>query len=247
MTYCLAVRTETGIVFAGDTRTNAGVDYITSYRKLHVFDTAPDRIFVIASSGNLATTQEIVHWLQRDLDAGDDRETFNTVQYMFEAASYLGRVSRAVQAQHAAALSANGISGETTLILGGQIKGEPHELQLIYPQGNFIEASEDTPYLQVGENKYGKPMLDRLGRDTVSLEDAARLAIISLEATIKSNLTVGPPIDLAIMRADTFKLDHELRLTEDSPFFQQMRRGWQSGIEAAFKRLPRFDWERGAS
>ncbi len=245
MTYCLAIRTETGIVFGADTRTNAGVDYITSYRKLHVFDTAPDRIFVLASAGSLATTQEIMHWLQRDLAANDDRETFNSVRYMFEAANYVGRVSRAVQAQHASALTTSRFSGETTLILGGQIEGEPHELMLIYPQGNFIEASEDTPYLQIGESKYGKPMLDRLGRGNVSLEDAARLAVISLEATIRSNLTVGPPIDLALMRADTYTLAHELRLGEESEFFRETRKRWQVGIEAAFLTLPRFEWESG--
>jgi putative proteasome-type protease len=244
MTYCLAVRTNEGIVFAGDTRTNAGVDYITSYRKLHVFNTSPDRIFVICSAGNLATTQEIIHWLQRDLAAGDGRETFNTVNYMFEAASYVGRVSRAVQAQHAAALADGRISGEATLILGGQIQGEPHELLLVYPQGNFVEASEDTPYLQVGESKYGKPMLDRLGRPGISLGDATRLAVISLEATIRSNLTVGPPIDLVIVRADTYTLERELRLTEDAEFYRDARRAWQAGIEAAFKALPKFEWER---
>lgn len=243
MTYCLAVRTETGIVFAGDTRTNAGVDYITSYKKLHVFDTADDRIFVIASAGSLATTQEVIHWLKRDLEAGDDRETLNTVRYMFEAATYIGRVSQAVQAQHAAGMSNSQFSGETTLILGGQIKGAPHALHLIYPQGNFVEASADTPYLQVGESKYGKPMLDRLGRGSVTLEEAARLAVISLEATIRSNLTVGPPIDLVVMRADTYTLAHELRLSEDSPFYREIRTRWQAGIEAAFQTLPKFDWE----
>ncbi|NJN51760.1 MAG: 20S proteasome subunit A/B [Gammaproteobacteria bacterium] len=245
MTYCLAIRTDSGIVFAADTRTNAGVDYITSYRKLHVFDAAADRTFVIASAGSLATTQEIMHWLQRDLTATDGRESLNTVTYMFEAANYIGRVSRAVQAQHAGALSAGPFSGATTLILGGQIEGDTHELLLIYPQGNFIEASEDTPYLQVGESKYGKPMLDRLGRGGVSLEDAARLAVISLEATIRSNLTVGAPIDLALVRAGTFTLAHELRLTEDCSFYQETRQRWQLGIEAAFQTLPRFEWEAG--
>ncbi len=243
MTYCLAVRTETGIVLAGDTRTNAGVDYITSYKKLHVFDTAEDRIFVIASAGSLATTQEVIHWLKRDLEAGDDRETLNTVHYMFEAATYIGRVSQAVQVQHAAGMSSSRFSGETTLILGGQIRGAPHALHLIYPQGNFIEASKDTPYLQVGESKYGKPMLDRLGRGGVSLEDAARLAVISLEATIRSNLSVGPPIDLVLIRANTYTLAHELRLSEDSAFFNQTRDRWQAGLEAAFQTLPKFDWE----
>jgi putative proteasome-type protease len=243
MTYCLALRTDSGIVFAADTRTNAGVDYITTYRKLRVFEPAPDRIFVLASAGNLATTQEILHWLERDLAASDGRESLNTATYLFEAANYVGRVSRAVQAQHAAALGASGVSGETTLILGGQIRGERHALMLIYPQGNFIEASADTPYLQVGESKYGKPMLDRLGRGSISLADAARLAVISLEATIRSNLAVGPPIDVVLVPADAFAPSHDVRIGEDSEFFLETRRAWQRGIEAAFATLPRFDWE----
>lgn len=247
MTYCLALRVESGLVFAADTRTNAGVDYITSYKKLHVFDTAPDRIFVIASAGSLATTQEIIHWLERDLAAGDSRETLNTARYVFEAANYVGRVSRSVQVQHQAALTASGVSGETTLILGGQVRGQPHDLLLIYPQGNCISVSDDTPYLQIGESKYGKPMLDRLGRGDVSIDDAARLAVISLEATIRSNLTVGLPIDLALLPKDLLTLSHQLRLHADSPFWVESRRAWQRGIEAAFKRLPRFDWEKPAS
>jgi len=244
MTYCLALRTATGIVFAADTRTNAGVDYITSYEKLHVFETAPDRIFVVASAGSLAATQEIIHWLRRDLAATDGRENLNSANHLFEAANYVGRVSRAVQAQHAAALTESGVSGEPTLILGGQINGEPHGIMLIYPQGNFIEASEDTPYLQIGESKYGKPMLDRLGRG-LSLDDAARLAVISLEATIRSNLTVGAPIDIMMLHADAFCLARQLRLTEDDAFYRELRTAWQVGIESLFASLPRFDWEDG--
>jgi putative proteasome-type protease len=244
MTYCLALRTTSGIVFAADTRTNAGVDYITSYRKLHVFAPAPDRIFVLASAGNLAATQEIMHWLRRDLAATDGRENLNSAHYLFEAANYVGRVSRSVQIQHAPALIESGVSGETSLILGGQISGEPHGIMLIYPQGNAIEASEDTPYLQIGESKYGKPMLDRLGRG-VSLDDAARLAVVSLEATIRSNLTVGAPIDLVMLRTDEFRVARELRLREDDPFYQNVRSTWQAGIEALFAALPKFDWEDG--
>ena len=243
MTYCLAIRSNAGTVFAADTRTNAGVDYVTSYRKLHVFRPSPDRIFVLASAGNLATTQEILSWLQRDLEAGDERETFLTCRYPFEVAQYIGRVSRAVQDEHQAALAASGIDGSVTLILGGQLQGQPQKLFLIYPQGNFIEASEDTPYLQIGENKYGKPMLDRIGSMELTLADAARLCVISLDATIRSNLTVGLPIDLAVLPTDSFDLSVDMRLHADSPFYQQTRETWQQGLELAFTNLPRFDWE----
>lgn len=247
MTYCLALRTHAGLVFAADTRTHAGVDYVTSYRKLHVFEPAPDRIFVLAAAGSLATTQELVSWVRRDLDAGDDRVTLNTCRYPFEAAQYLGRVSRDVQDLHAPALTASGVSGEVTLILGARIAGHAHQLFLIYTQGNFVEASEDTPYLQIGENKYGKPILDRLAGPELSLGDAARLCVASLDATIRSNLTVGLPLDLAVLPAGATRLAVESRLDERSAFYREARRIWQEGIEDIFRRLPRFPWEEAST
>lgn len=246
MTYCLALRVDAGIVFASDTRTNAGVDYVTSYRKLHVFDTTPDRLFVIQSAGNLATTHEVLDRLRRDLLATDGRESLATANHPFEAADYVGRVSQAVQLDHVDALARSGVNGEATLLLGGQIKGGPHRLFLIYPQGNYIEASEDTPYLQVGESKYGKPMLDRIGSSKLSLEQAARLAIVSLDATVRSNITVGLPYDLAIYAADQFQLARSFRIEPDSAFYENLRATWQRGLQQTFDALPRFDWEQGA-
>ncbi len=243
MTYCLAISLNDGIVFAGDTRTNAGVDYVTSYSKLHVIQPADDRLFVILSAGNLATTQDVLNRLQRDLDAGDGRESLRTVKYRFEAADYLGRVSVAAQAQHAESLTRHGISGETTLIIGGQIRGEPHGIFLIYPQGNHISASPETPYLQIGESKYGKPMLDRIINPNLSLNDAARLALVSLEATVRSNITVGPPFQLAIYPTDTFQLSQNVVIKAGSDFYLNFKSAWQEGLKHAFQTLPAFDWE----
>ena len=243
MTYCLALKTDSGIVFASDTRTNAGVDYITTYRKLHVFEPGEDRLFVILSAGNLATTQELLDRLRRDLDGDGSRESLRSVRYLFEAANYVGRLSREVQQRHAPALAESGVAGETTLIVGGQIRGEPHRMFLVYPQGNYIEASEDTPYLQIGETKYGKPMLDRVGSIHLGLEQAARLALVSLEATARSNITVGLPFDVAMYTADSFRLERAFRIDGESDYFRSLRDAWQQGIRRTFEELPRFEWE----
>lgn len=211
---------------------------MSTYGKMHRFASG-ERQFVLLSAGNLATTQGVVAQLQRDMKHSQPRN-LATVTDMADAADYVGELSLAQQRKHG-----NDIAFEASFIIGGQIPDEPPAAFLVYPQGNHITTSADTPYLQIGESKYGKPMLDRLGRGNVSLEDAARLAVISLEATIRSNLTVGPPIDLALMRADTYTLAHELRLGEESDFFRETRKRWQVGIEAAFLTLPRFEWESG--
>ncbi len=244
MTYCLAISLDEGMVFAADTRTNAGVDYVTSYSKLHVFTPADDRLFVVLSAGNLATTQDVLNRLDKDSRADDQRESLRTVRYPFEAADYLGRVSVLAQSSHAEALSRSNISGETTLILGAQIRGEPHGLFLIYPQGNHISASTETPYLQIGESKYGKPMLDRIIDSKLSLNDAARLALVSLEATVRSNITVGPPFQIAIYPKDGFALSHHVTIKDGSPFFMSFKSAWQEGLKEAFAKLPPFEWEK---
>lgn len=243
MTYCLAIKLNSGIVFAADTRTNAGVDYVASYRKLHEFRDLGDRVFVLLTAGNLAISQEICEWLQRDLNSNDGRESLRSFQYPFEVADYVGRTSRTVQDRHRQALTASGVSVGATLILGGQIQGQPHEIFLIYSQGNFMQASADTPYLQIGESKYGKPMLDRLVSADLPLSDAARLALVSLDATIRSNLTVGLPVDLAIYDVAAARVVEELRLDDSSDYLTRLRDGWQAGLENAFQALPPFEWE----
>jgi len=249
MTYCLGVAVDAGLVLASDSRTNAGIDYVTSYSKLHLFTPAPDRLFVVLSAGNLATTQEILNRVRRDLARAEQglmqAPTLVSVDYLFEAADYLGRVSLAVQDQHGPALAQHGISAQATLILGGQIAGQPPGLFMIYPQGNYFAASPETPYLQIGENKYGKPVLDRLARSEMSLEDAARLCLVSLDATARSNVTVGPPFELALYPRDALALSHRLKLEPEAPLLAAASQSWNVGLQRAFDGLPRFDWEMG--
>ena len=244
MTYCLGLCLDEGLVFASDSRTNAGVDYVMTYSKMHVCTPAPDRLFVLLSAGNLGTTQEVINHLQRDLDHPTDGPNLANVRYLFEAAEYLGRLSLEVQHEHAEALSSAGVSGETTLILGGQIAGQPHGLMLIYPQGNYIAASPETPYLQIGESKYGKPALDRIVHHRLHLEEGGRLALVSLDGTTRSNITVGPPYEVAIYRKDELTLGHRCKFEEQDPYLVQVRDAWNAGLRAAFDSLPRFAWEQ---
>ncbi len=244
MTYCLGLALNDGLVLAADSRTNAGVDYVTTFSKLHVFQPARDRLFVLLSAGNLATTQEVLNRIRRDLDQPQSGDGLLGAKYLFEAADYVGKVSLGVQRDHGPALSQSGVSAETTLILGGQIAGQPHGLYLIYPQGNYFAASPETPYLQIGENKYGKPALDRIVDPTLSLDDGARLCVVSLDATARSNVTVGPPFEVAIYPRDALALSHRLKLTADSPALRALSKSWNDGIRGVFDGLPRFDWEQ---
>lgn len=240
MTYCLAIRVDEGIVFAADTRTNAGVDYVSMHRKLHVFQPADDRVVVLLTAGNLATTRELVDWIHRDLDDPNAVESLRTVRYLFEAADYIGRLSRQIQEKHGSSLSQSGVSGEVSLIVGGQIAGHPPDLLLVYPQGNYIGASDETPYLQIGETKYGKPVLDRIASRGLTLDEAAKLALVSLDATVRSNITVGAPFDFLQYAAGSFFVPPAIRIEEASDYYQHVRVGWQQGFEAMFRQLAPF-------
>jgi len=198
---------------------------------------------VLLSAGNLATTQEVMNRIRRDLDQPPAGPSLISAQYLFEAADYVGRVSLGVQRDHGPALSESGVSAQTTLILGGQIVGQPPGLYMIYPQGNYFSASPETPYLQIGENKYGKPALDRIARPDMSLDDAARLCLVSLDATSRSNVTVGPPFEIAIYPRDGLALSHRLKLDQDSSLLASVSQSWNAGLRRAFEQLPRFEWE----
>lgn len=243
MTYCVAIKVNEGLVFSADTRTSAGVDDVRTYNKLHVFEFAGERVFVILSAGNLATTQAVLAQLRRDLDDPSAPVSLATVRHMFDAAEYIGGVSVKAQRETVAQMHGSTVDLRTTLILGGQIQGEEPALYLIYPEGNCISSSPETPYLQIGESKYGKPILDRVIRSTLPIEDAARCALVSLDSTMKSNLSVGPPLDVAILPRDSLRITHTLRLDLDTPFFAQLREAWGQQLVAAFRNLPRFDWE----
>jgi len=244
MTYCVALMTDEGLVFASDSRTNAGVDYVTTFSKMHVFTPAPDRLFVLLSAGNLATTQEVLNRINRDLETGAPGPNLLNVTYMFEAAEYVGKIGLAVQGDHGPALQASGVSADTTLILGGQIRGHESGLYQIYPQGNYFAATEETPYLQIGENKYGKPILDRISRRAGTLANGARLLLVSLDATSRSNAAVGPPFEVAMYTNDSFDIGNYFKLEADDPWLQNLARQWNEGITRAFFNLPRFPWEQ---
>lgn len=251
MTYCVGLCLNQGLVMASDSRTNAGVDYISSYSKLYLFQPAPDRVFVLLAAGNLATTQEVVSRIRRDLDQAmsprPDRPppavTLASLDYLFEAANYVGQVSLAVQNEHGPALRQVGASVEATFILGGQIAGQPQGLHLIYPQGNSIAATPETPYLQIGESKYGKSILDQVVDPSLSLNDGARACLASLASTARSNLTVGPPYEVIICPRDALAPSQRLKIEEHSPELDQIVRGWSEGVRRAFFELPRFAWE----
>ena len=257
MTYCLAFQLDAGLVFASDSRTNAGVDYISTYSKMHFFQPAADRLFVIMAAGNLGTTQAVLNRIRRDIDhhgaviaPGLDGQPGHrgepnllTARYLFEVADYLGQISVAVQKDYATSLRQVGATGEASFILGGQIAGQPHGLYMVYPQGNAIMATADTPFLQIGESKYGKPPLDYIGDASLSLEDAARLCLISQIITRRSNLTVGPPFEIAMLPRDELRVSHHLKLEKEAPEIARSMEVWSRTMQEALQRLPRFSWE----
>ena len=251
MTYGLGYWLEKGLVLASDSRTNAGVDYISTYSKMHVFQPAADRLFVLLAAGSLATTQAVMSWIRRDLDRPADLDAgagkdLRHCDYLFEAAAYVGRLSVAVQRENEEALRQVGASAGATFLLGGQIGSEPHGLYLIYPQGNAIMATPETPYLQIGESKYGKPPLDNIGHAHLSLEDAARLCLISQVLTQRSNLSVGPPFELVVIEAGRKTIAHQIRVDADDPSLDDMINVWSEAQREALYRLPRLPWEKDA-
>ena len=237
MTYCLAMRLDEGLVFMSDTRTNAGIDNISAHGKLHIFRPAPDRVFVLQSAGNLATTQEVLDRIQLDLDTPGDHESLLTVSRLFEAALYVGRLGREVSQRHWQALSAIGADGTATFILGGQIEGTAADILLIYPEGNYIRASDDRPFLQIGETKYGKFMLEIAVDAEAGLIPATKIALGSMMSTARANLSVGPPYDLAVYQNNSLHID-QFRITEDSALLRSLEGLWQKHILAAVAELP---------
>lgn len=249
MTYCIGYWLEKGLVLASDSRTNAGVDYTSTYTKMYTFQPASDRLFVLLAAGSLATTQAVINWIRRDLDRPADLESgtgkdFRHCDYLFEAAAYVGRVSVAARKEHEEALRQSGVTGSATFLLAGQIGNEPHGLFLIYPEGNAVMATPETPYLQIGESKYGKPPLDNIGHANLSLEDAARLCLISEVLTARSNLSVGPPFDLVVIPAGTRSIAQQIRIEGDDPMLAAMIDTWSEAQREALYRLPQLPWEQ---
>ncbi len=226
MTYCLAMRMRDGLVFLSDTRTNAGVDNVSTYRKLHVFRPAPDRLFVLQSAGNLATTHEVLDRLMVDLEAPNEHESLASASHLFEVALYVGRRNQEVANAHAEALNNVGSDGTATFILGGQIGDAPPDIFLVYPEGNYIRASDERPFLQIGETKYGKFLLDFAVNLDIDLVTATKVALGSMMSTARANVAVGPPYDAAVYRTDSFDLD-EYRFEADSFIFRELAEVWE--------------------
>ena len=243
MTYCVGIEVDEGLVFAADTRTSASFDDVRVYRKMHIFEYPGDRVFVIMSAGNLATTQLTISRLQRDANDPQATRSLRSFTHLYEVAEYVGDMLVASQAKMKDDAQQSGVSVQSTLILGGQIAGERPGLYMIYPLGNCIATSPETPYLQIGESKYGKPILDRILRPQTTLEDATRCALVSLDSTIRSNLSVGLPIDIALIRAGDLKITQKMRMEGDTPLYSEIHETWSRKLEAAVDSLPRFPWE----
>jgi putative proteasome-type protease len=244
MTYCLAINVTEGIVFASDSRTNAGVDYIRTATKMHRFSWSGDRVILLLSSGNLATTQAVLNAIQRDLDNPKSKFNLKKAKHLFDIADYVGDLSQREQQHHGDAVRKTGGSAAASFILGGQIKEHEHDIYLIYPEGNYISSSQDTPYLQIGENKYGKPILDRVISTDSTLNDAARCALVSLDSTMRSNISVGPPLELAMYSRDSLEEPRHMSLKLASPYYKSLQKSWNDGLKRAFSRLPKFEWEK---
>jgi putative proteasome-type protease len=235
---------EAGMVFASDSRTNAGFDQISTFRKMAVYEIPGDRFMVLLSAGNLSISQSVRESLRVDHPTPEHPRdaTIWNARSMFDAARVLGDTVRRVYDRDGPALRAAGIDSGCTLIFGGQIRGEGMRLFLVYSTGNFIEATAETCYFQIGESKYGKPVLDRMLVPSTPLAEATKCALVSIDSTLKSNLSVGLPIDLVVYRVDAFESDDLVCIDENNPYFSMIRRSWGDGLLAAFQAIDNPDW-----
>jgi putative proteasome-type protease len=241
MTYCVGLKLDRGLVFMSDTRTNAGMDSISTFRKMHVWETPGERVIVLMSAGNLATTQAVVSLLEERSKAPAERSSvILETPSMYQTARLIGDTVKEVIA-HASPTGEKADSYfNASFILGGQIKGSPPRLFMIYPEGNFIESTDDTPFFQVGETKYGKPIIVRAYDRTMSFEETVKLLMVSFDSTLKSNLSVGLPLDLLLYENDTFKVRLKKRIALDDPYYRTISDGWSNALKLAFKSLPDF-------
>ena len=242
MTYCVGLRLDRGLVFMSDTRTNAGVDNISTFRKMHSWEAPGERAVTILSAGNLATTQAVVSLLEERTKAASERNPSILEQpSMFQVARLVGRTLREVIAEQADHGQRADSTFHATLIVGGQVDPGPPRLFMVYPEGNFIEASTDTPFFQIGETKYGKPILVRAYDPTMRFEDAIKLMLLSFDSTIKANLSVGMPIDVQVYTADSFRIGPERRIAADDPYYATISQGWSTALREAAENMPPYD------
>jgi putative proteasome-type protease len=245
MTYCVAAATDRGIVFASDSRTNAGVDHLGVFSKMTLIESPDERVIVLLCAGNLASTQSVVSLLKLRMkdDAGKiNPEGILGLRSLYDVAALVGDTIREVVTRDGPVLTQQNIDPGCTFLLGGQIKGKAQRLFLIYPQGNFIESSRDTNYFQIGETKYGKPIIDRVVKFDTSLKDVAKCLLVSFNSTMRSNLSVGPPIDLLAYEQDTLRVTLRRRFTENDAYFAQIGKYWSAGLQRVFVEAPEVPW-----
>jgi len=243
MTYCVGMLVNEGLAMIADTRTNAGVDNISSYKKLHVTQVPGERVIAVATAGNLSVTQMALSMVAKgiQLPGSDTPETLETAPSMFRAAQLVGHALNQVRQDLTESLQADSLRLTASMLIGGQVRGGELRLYLIYAQGNFIECGADTPYLQIGELKYGKPILDRALKTDTSLYDAIKLGLISFDSTIRSNIAVGPPFDMITLRRDEFR-GEERRLDGEDPYFRELGQKWAQALAEAHRAMPGPPW-----
>jgi putative proteasome-type protease len=241
MTYCLALKVREGLVMLSDTRTNAGIDNISRFKKMFVFEQPGERVLVLLAAGNLGITQGVISHLEDAIEAGEADPNIESVlncDSTYRAAELVGDAMQHLQSRDRARIEAQGSAADASMIVAGQRKGGILRLFLVYPAGNFIEASEDTPYFQIGEHKYGKPILDRVIKPDTDLQDAIKAALVSMDSTLRSNLSVGMPLDLAVITPDKIGVAQLLRMEPDDPTFHVISENWSIALREAFHSLP---------
>ena len=250
MTYCIALKLNAGLVFLSDSRTNAGLDQINSFRKMMIYEQAGERFMVLLSAGNLSISQSVRELLQTMSihdDASGEPLTIWNASSMFDAARVLGSAVRHIHKRDGAALKNAGVDFNVSMLFGGQIKGEGMRLFQVYSAGNFIEATAETPYFQIGEAKYGKPVLDRVLTEDLPLDEAAKCALVSMDSTLKSNLSVGLPLDLAVYEANSLRCSKLVCIDEHNPYFNMLRSNWGERLRAVFDSIEDPQWFGGNS
>ena len=247
MTYCCGILLRDGLVMFADTRTNAGVDNVSTFRKLHIFKRPGERIMAIATAGNLSISQSVVSMLREGMENPETGETETLINSptMFQAAQRIGHAIRQLHSLEGVALEASDVKFDVSFLFGGQIKGERPRLFMLYSAGNFIECTTDTPYLQIGEHKYGKPVLDRAIKHSVDLYDALKIGLISMDSTMRSNLGVGMPIDILVARRDTCEAELSYRIEPGEPYFHDLRERWSAALRQAHMNIPRPPYGSG--
>jgi len=248
MTYCCGILVRDGLVMIADTRTNAGLDNISTFRKLHVFTNPGERVLALATAGNLSISQTVRATLTEGMENPEtgEKETLLNAPTMFQAVQRIGKAVRLVRATESPALKAADVEIDVAFLFGGQIKGGPVRLYMVYSAGNFIECTTDTPYLQIGEHKYGKPVLDRAIRFDTDPYDGLKIGLISMDSTMRSNLGVGLPIDILVARRDAFNPELHYRIEPGEPYFQDLRERWSAALRAAHIAIPRPPYKNPA-